>query len=65
MPLIAVDAMGGDSAPREIVEGALLAAENGVDVVLVGDVYRHAITQVGKLVFLDLGADVVIETVGS
>ena len=37
MPLIAVDAMGGDSAPREIVEGALIAAENGVDVVLVGD----------------------------
>jgi glycerol-3-phosphate acyltransferase PlsX len=37
MPLIAVDAMGGDSAPREIVEGALIAAANGVDVVLVGD----------------------------
>ena len=37
MTLIAVDAMGGDSAPREIVEGALIAAGNGVDVVLVGD----------------------------
>jgi glycerol-3-phosphate acyltransferase PlsX len=37
MPLIAVDAMGGDSAPREIVEGALIAADKGVDVVLVGD----------------------------
>ncbi|MEN8239370.1 MAG: phosphate acyltransferase PlsX [Actinomycetota bacterium] len=37
MPLIAVDAMGGDSAPREIVEGALIAAGNGVEVVLVGD----------------------------
>ncbi len=37
MPLIAVDAMGGDSAPREIVEGAVIAAESGVDVVLVGD----------------------------
>ena len=37
MTLIAVDAMGGDSAPREIVEGALIAAANGVDVVLVGD----------------------------
>ena len=34
---IAVDAMGGDSAPREIVEGAILAAEQGVRVVLVGD----------------------------
>jgi glycerol-3-phosphate acyltransferase PlsX len=37
MPLIAVDAMGGDSAPREIVEGAILAAEHGVRVVLIGD----------------------------
>jgi glycerol-3-phosphate acyltransferase PlsX len=37
MPLIAVDAMGGDSAPREIVEGAILAAQQGVRVVLVGD----------------------------
>lgn len=37
MPLIAVDAMGGDNAPHEIVEGALLAQTNGVDVVLVGD----------------------------
>ncbi|MCL1599368.1 MAG: phosphate acyltransferase PlsX [Actinomycetia bacterium] len=37
MTLIAVDAMGGDTAPREIVEGAILAADNGVDIVLVGD----------------------------
>lgn len=37
MSVIAVDAMGGDSAPREIVEGAILAADDGVDVVLVGD----------------------------
>lgn len=37
MPEIAVDAMGGDSAPREVVEGAILAAEQGVRVVLVGD----------------------------
>ncbi len=35
---IAVDAMGGDFAPRNIVEGAYLAAkEHGVKVVLVGD----------------------------
>lgn len=35
---IAVDAMGGDHAPAEIVAGALLAAEEfGADVVLVGD----------------------------
>jgi phosphate acyltransferase len=34
---IAVDAMGGDNAPREIVRGALLAArEYGIDVILVG-----------------------------
>src|SRR5260370_276303 len=34
---IALDAMGGDNAPREIVRGALLgAARLGVDVVLVG-----------------------------
>src|SRR5258706_1402457 len=34
---LALDAMGGDNAPREIVRGALLgAARLGVDVVLVG-----------------------------
>jgi glycerol-3-phosphate acyltransferase PlsX len=33
---IAVDAMGGDRAPGEIVEGAKRAAANGVPVVLVG-----------------------------
>ena len=35
---IAVDAMGGDFAPQNIVEGAVLAArEYGVPVLLVGD----------------------------
>jgi len=39
--LIAVDAMGGDHAPREVVEGAWLAAsEDGVRVALVGDASR-------------------------
>ena len=34
---IAVDAMGGDHAPHEIVKGAILGAhENGVDLILVG-----------------------------
>ena len=33
---IAVDAMGGDNAPGEIVEGARAAAEAGIPVVLVG-----------------------------
>jgi len=37
MPLIAVDAMGGDTAPRELVEGAILAAQHGVRVALIGD----------------------------
>jgi glycerol-3-phosphate acyltransferase PlsX len=37
MSRIAVDAMGGDNAPGEIVEGARLAARSGVDVSLVGD----------------------------
>ncbi|MGF1493751.1 MAG: phosphate acyltransferase PlsX [Microcoleaceae cyanobacterium] len=35
---IAIDAMGGDYAPTEIVSGALMAQQNlGVDVLLVGD----------------------------
>jgi glycerol-3-phosphate acyltransferase PlsX len=33
---IAVDAMGGDRAPDEIVAGALAAAEDGIDVLLFG-----------------------------
>lgn len=37
MSLIAVDAMGGDQAPREIVEGALIARDHGAKIVLVGD----------------------------
>ncbi|MEM1178397.1 MAG: phosphate acyltransferase PlsX [Acidobacteriota bacterium] len=36
-PKIAVDAMGGDFAPRSVVEGALDAAREGITVVLVGD----------------------------
>ena len=37
MTSIALDAMGGDRAPAEIVAGAALAAADGMDVVLVGD----------------------------
>ena len=37
MSTIAVDAMGGDSAPKEIVRGAILAKESGVNVILSGD----------------------------
>jgi glycerol-3-phosphate acyltransferase PlsX len=40
-PTIAVDAMGGDKAPEEIVAGALLAADEcDADIVLVGDEAR-------------------------
>lgn len=38
MPRIAVDAMGGDHAPEQIVLGAIDAAEAGHDPLLVGDV---------------------------
>jgi len=34
---VALDAMGGDDAPRITVEGALAAAAEGLDVLLVGD----------------------------
>jgi phosphate acyltransferase len=35
--IIAVDAMGGDHAPRAAVEGAVCAARGGIGVLLVGD----------------------------
>lgn len=34
---VAVDAMGGDHAPDAIVDGAVMAVSQGIDVVLVGD----------------------------
>ncbi len=37
MARIALDASGGDRAPAETVAGAVIAAEAGVDVILVGD----------------------------
>jgi glycerol-3-phosphate acyltransferase PlsX len=37
MPRIAVDAMGGDHAPLEIVRGSADAFHDGIDIVLVGD----------------------------
>jgi glycerol-3-phosphate acyltransferase PlsX len=37
MATIAVDAMGGDNAPTEIVHGGIDAAKKGHDIVLVGD----------------------------
>lgn len=47
---IAIDAMGGDHAPRAVVEGAFLAAqEYGIAALLVGDQeqIRHELTHVG------------------
>lgn len=35
-PVVAVDAMGGDRAPGEVVAGARLAIEEGIEVLLVG-----------------------------
>ncbi len=57
---IAVDAMGGDFAPRNIVEGAVLAArEHGVSVMLVGDekivrqeVQRHPETESLPIIYV-------------
>lgn len=37
MARVALDAMGGDFAPRETVAGAVAAADEGYDVLLVGD----------------------------
>ena len=37
MITISLDAMGGDDAPESIVEGALLASELNVNLVLFGD----------------------------
>ncbi len=51
-PVIAVDAMGGDHAPRPLVEGALLAAaENGCRLVLVGqrDAIEHQLTDLAPV----------------
>ena len=40
MTAVALDGMGGDFAPRSTVEGAVRAAERGVEVALVGDSAR-------------------------
>ena len=47
---VAVDAMGGDNAPRAIVEGAVRAAETTAhEVILVGhqDVIRQELSRLG------------------
>ena len=37
MSVIAVDGMGGDAAPESAVAGALLAANEGVQIILIGN----------------------------
>lgn len=54
-PAIAVDAMGGDHAPDEIVKGALEAHREGVQVILVGDPHK-----IGDCLDRE-GADVAVE----
>jgi len=49
MTAIALDAMGGDRAPAEIVAGAAMAAADGIEVVLVGsrDVLTEELARLG------------------
>ncbi|HVL81566.1 MAG TPA: phosphate--acyl-ACP acyltransferase, partial [Actinomycetota bacterium] len=51
MTRVAVDAMGGDHAPGEIVSGAVAAHRSGVSVVLVGreDEVRAALSEAGAV----------------
>ncbi len=57
-PVIAVDAAGGDYAPREVVKGAIKAAEElKVKVALVGR--RDIITLLGGKHLAELGIDIV------
>jgi glycerol-3-phosphate acyltransferase PlsX len=55
---IALDAMGGDNAPVEVVHGAVAAAAAGIDVILVGDRDRVA------SLLHDAGADLEIVHAG-
>ena len=61
MPTIAVDAMGGDSAPDEVVRGAVAAQQAGHDVVLVGDADRVApiLDRLGATVPVEHAAQVI------
>ncbi|MDA3014424.1 MAG: phosphate acyltransferase PlsX [Actinomycetota bacterium] len=50
---VAVDAMGGDHAPDAIVAGALLAADSGIPVVLVGPADLGSRVDVGGLPLIE------------
>lgn len=54
MATIAIDAMGGDNAPLEIVHGGIDAAQSGLNIVLVGDEARLA------PILAEAGADIPI-----
>ena len=58
MSVIAVDAMGGDRAPEEIVRGAIDASHNGTEIVLVGDTPRV------EAILGDAGADLPVVHAG-
>ena len=47
---VAVDAMGGDNAPSEIIKGAELAVEAGIPVLLVAVSYTHLTLPTSDLV---------------
>lgn len=57
---IAIDAMGGDNAPREIVKGAAQALEYGQEIVLIGD--SEQIMKIAEEEKLDLSAVEIIHT---
>ena len=46
---VAVDAMGGDNAPSEIIKGAELALEAGIPVLVVGQ--PDALTGISEVCF--------------
>jgi glycerol-3-phosphate acyltransferase PlsX len=52
---IAVDAMGGDRSPDEIVEGARRAADSGIPVVLVGPADLGERADIGTLALIPAG----------
>jgi len=50
---VAVDAMGGDHSPDAIVAGALLAAESGIPVTLVGPADLPSRVDTGSLPLIE------------
>lgn len=50
VPLVAVDAMGGDNAPDELIKGAVEASRQGAKVVLVGprELLREKLDELGR-----------------